>query len=117
MITANTKVQVGTGERGENEFGDPTGGAIDATSPAYPASLIERSRTVMDDADPTPRTVVWAVLRVSPRIAPSLVLNSIVHDVNTGKTWTVEEVVNRGRTTYGTSDVTFNLKTTAPPRG
>lgn len=117
MILANTRILIGSGNRGTDENGDPIGGAVDGTVPAVPASLIESTRVVLDDTTQDPRTIVWATLRASPRVASMLRVDSIVLDTYTGKTWVVEEVRNRARTMYGTRSVTFNLKTTdATPR-
>lgn len=114
MILANTRVRIGQGSGGKNEWDDPVGGTVDPSVEAVPASLIEHSRVVLDDTTGDARTLVWAVLRASPTIAKDIGLNTLVEDTSTGTVWVVEEVRHRSRTMYGTSDVSFNLKVSAP---
>jgi hypothetical protein len=111
-LVANTRVRVAVdGGAGQDEHGDPIAGGVDPESTTYAAGLTEKSRVVFDETTGDPRTIRWAILRLSPR-APRLKINSLVDDVMTGKSWVVEERIGPARTVFGSREVTFNLKLT-----
>lgn len=112
MMFATTRVRLGPGtdqETPTDEYGDPIAGAPNPLQKPVPAALTEKSRVVMDETTGSPRTIHYAILRLSPN-AGECDVNTLVEDVRTGKVWIVEEKVGPARTIAGADTLTFNLK-------
>lgn len=104
---ANTKITIASASGDtKDEYGDSSGDAAFG-SKRYPASVIERSKTVVDPASGEARTVRFAVGRVKPGVPVS---QGDRIKSKAGKVYVVDEVTETERSIAGAHDVRLDLR-------
>lgn len=104
---ANTKITIApTSSDTPDEYGDSSGNAPFGAK-RHRASVIERSKTVVDPASGEARTVRFAVGRVRPGTAVS---QGDRIKTKAGKVYVVDEVTETDRSIAGAHDVLLDLR-------
>lgn len=106
---ATTRIRL-TEKGAVDEYGEETGDVEpDPASKDYRASIIEKTRVVLDPTSGERRTVRYAVGRVDPSCP--VTDQSTIH-TREGKVYVVDEVTPTPRSISGSSDVLLTLRVT-----
>lgn len=103
---ATTRVRVATGYT-EDKRGDLVPVPVDPSSESFPASIIEKSRTIFDETTLARRTVRYFSGRITPRAGVKD--GDRLHCLTSGSVYIVGEVSRGRRTLAGTSPVSLTL--------
>lgn len=107
---ATTRIKLGQGP-GVDDYGDPTeGGAPAEDARDYRASIIEKTKAVLDPTSGEMRTVRYAIGRVDPGCP---VDDQSVIYTREGVIYVVDEVTRNPRTISGAADVRLDLRITS----